>query len=204
MRRNQLLEKRVWVIMGLLTVVACESGEEKTGTESQPELSIKDPPADDEPDVVDEEEEEEDVEPEPEDAGVTSLDASSVDSGPRTTPDAATKPDASVTSGPSAAFLRGQALADTNACKSCHQANYAGLGYFPNITPHPTAGIGAWTDKQIASAITDGVNEKGEKLCAGMTRYELNEAQVADLVAFLRGLTANAKVISPICPGHNM
>jgi mono/diheme cytochrome c family protein len=59
----------------------------------------------------------------------------------------------------------------------------------PNITSHPTAGIGAWTDAEIKRAITQGVGRDGRQLkppmaftwYAGMTAADLDA-----VVAWLR------------------
>lgn len=202
MRRNHKVEARVWVIMGLLAAAACgDDGDDATIEQPQP-----DPAVEEDADVIveDDPDASEDIDQTPPDAGTTPLDASvgnKPDATITTTPDASLgTPDASTSD--NAAALRGKAIAEANTCSTCHGANYAGLGYFPNITPHATSGIGGWTDQQIGAAITDGVNEKGESLCAGMERYELTSAQVSDLVAFLRSLAPNAKVISAVCPGH--
>lgn len=105
--------------------------------------------------------------------------------------------------GPSEAFLRGKAFADSEEgdCASCHGANYSGAGFFPNLTPDAT-GLKNWTDAQIAKAIVDGVGNDGKKLCVGMPKFKLSESNVADLVAFLRGLPAVKKEIKAVCPGH--
>lgn len=66
-----------------------------------------------------------------------------------------------------------------------------GLSVSANITPHPQAGIGAWTDQQIKNAITKGVRPDGNQLMppmafayyAGMTESDLNA-----IVAYLHSL----------------
>jgi hypothetical protein len=58
-----------------------------------------------------------------------------------------------------------------------------------NITSHPTAGIGAWTDAEIKRAVTEGISRDGRKLkppmaygyYAGLTKADLN-----DIIAYLR------------------
>jgi mono/diheme cytochrome c family protein len=60
-----------------------------------------------------------------------------------------------------------------------------------NITSHPTAGIGGWTDAEIRRAITQGIARDGRHLkppmafrsYAGLTDRDLN-----DIVAYLRTL----------------
>jgi mono/diheme cytochrome c family protein len=104
--------------------------------------------------------------------------------------------------GPSEAFLRGEALAELNQCVTCHQANYAGFTVFPNITPDVATGIGSWTDEQIVAALRDGKDADGSNLCATMQRYSFTNDQAADMVAFLRGLPAVSNSAISECPGH--
>jgi Cytochrome c len=112
------------------------------------------------------------------------------------------KADASTTKADPAAIARGKALADgaTPVCTSCHTTSYAGAGYYPNITPDKETGIGDWTDKQIGDAITKGIDDEGEALCALMTRYKFSASELADVVAFLRSLPAKSNDIKLECP----
>jgi mono/diheme cytochrome c family protein len=58
-----------------------------------------------------------------------------------------------------------------------------------NITPHPTAGIGTWTDAEIVRAITQGVARDGRPLKPPMAYgyyAALKDADLADIVAYLR------------------
>ena len=58
-----------------------------------------------------------------------------------------------------------------------------------NITPHPTSGIGAWTDAEIGRAITHGVARDGRPLKAPMAYgyyATLKDTDLADIVAYLR------------------
>jgi len=60
-----------------------------------------------------------------------------------------------------------------------------------NITPHPTAGLGRWTDEQIKTAITTGVSRDGRKLLPFMPYGLYAKAQESDLdaiVAYLRSI----------------
>jgi mono/diheme cytochrome c family protein len=60
-----------------------------------------------------------------------------------------------------------------------------------NITPHPTAGIGAWTDREIARAITEGVGPGGRTLKPPMAYIyyaRLKETDLADIIAYLRSV----------------
>ncbi|WP_380052275.1 c-type cytochrome [Falsihalocynthiibacter sp. SS001] len=63
----------------------------------------------------------------------------------------------------------------------------------PNISTHPTTGIGAWSDLDIANAVLLGTSPSGEHLYpafpyATYTRAELQD--VVDLIAHLRSLPA--------------
>jgi mono/diheme cytochrome c family protein len=58
-----------------------------------------------------------------------------------------------------------------------------------NITSDPTAGIGAWTDKEIARAITQGLGRDGRMLKPPMAYANyagLKTADLADIIAYLR------------------
>jgi len=61
----------------------------------------------------------------------------------------------------------------------------------PNITSDPTAGIGAWTDDEVAHAITKGIGRDGHQLKPPMA-YSfyagLADGDVRDIVAYLRAL----------------
>ena len=61
----------------------------------------------------------------------------------------------------------------------------------PNITPHPTAGIGGWTDAEIVRAITHGIARDGRSLKPPMAYgyyAELKSSDLADIVAYLRSM----------------
>lgn len=110
---------------------------------------------------------------------------------------------------------RGAYLVTIGHCMECHSAwsrgvsdFKTGLGHggriFPppegspegtppstaaNITPHPTAGIGAWNDAEIVRAITHGVARDGRPLKPPMAYgyyAALKDADLADIVAYLR------------------
>jgi mono/diheme cytochrome c family protein len=58
-----------------------------------------------------------------------------------------------------------------------------------NITSHPTAGLGAWSDAEINRAITHGVARDGHALKPPMAYgfyAGLNNADVKDIIAYLR------------------
>lgn len=63
----------------------------------------------------------------------------------------------------------------------------------PNITEHPTAGIGDWTDAEIIRAVTHGVARDGRPLKPPMAyNYyaNLKNSDLADIVAYLRTVPA--------------
>ena len=73
-------------------------------------------------------------------------------------------------------------------------ANIFALGYTvisANVTPHPTLGIGEWTDEEIKRAITDGIRPDGRQMLDSMAfRYYRNmtEEDLDALVYYLRSL----------------
>ncbi|TNF58805.1 MAG: c-type cytochrome [Rhodobacteraceae bacterium] len=94
-------------------------------------------------------------------------------------------------------------------CGSCHMAPDAtgaarlvlaggqrfpsdfGTFVAPNISPHPEAGIGAWSDPEIANAVLRGVSPEGAHYFPAFpyTAYQRMEMQdMADLIAYLRTL----------------
>lgn len=88
----------------------------------------------------------------------------------------------------------------TERCTTCHQDNYAGAGYWANITPDPTNGIGDWSDAEIKAAIVSGIDPDGGTLCATMPHFKFTDAQVADIIIYLRSLKPNTKKITQPCP----
>jgi mono/diheme cytochrome c family protein len=60
-----------------------------------------------------------------------------------------------------------------------------------NITPDPTAGIGAWSDDEIKTAITKGISRDGHQLKPPMAfsfYAQMKDGDVRDIVAYLRTL----------------
>lgn len=100
------------------------------------------------------------------------------------------------------AVLRGKALAEENLCVACHQDDYAGLGFYPNLTPDVATGLGDWSDVDIANAIQNGYDRNGESLCSLMGIYPFTNEEASDIVAFLRQLPAVSNQITAVCPGH--
>lgn len=69
-------------------------------------------------------------------------------------------------------------------------ANWQG-SVAPNITPHPTAGIGRWSDEEIARAITQGIGRDGRRLQPPMAfawYAGLRPDDVTARIAWLRSL----------------
>lgn len=118
---------------------------------------------------------------------------------------------------PHAAVLaNGETMFNIGGCSSCHatpgqpdrlklgggHALKTPFGTFkvPNISAHPTAGMGAWTELQFASAMLKGVGRAGEHLYpsfpyASYQRMSLDD--VRDLFAFMKSLPAEAKPSEP-------
>ena len=110
---------------------------------------------------------------------------------------------------------RGAYLVSIGHCMECHSAWSRGVSDFKNglgrggrvfpvregsqdgspgstaanITSHPTAGIGAWTDQEIGRAITQGIARGGRMLKPPMAYgyyAGLKQADLADIIAYLR------------------
>lgn len=104
---------------------------------------------------------------------------------------------------------RGEYIAQLGGCLGCHTekrkgaASYAGgralvtpfgTFYGPNITPHPEAGIGRWTEADFARAMRHGVRPDGANYFPAFPYASFNritEADLADLWAYLRSLPQN-------------
>ena len=107
---------------------------------------------------------------------------------------------AACSSGSDSSVSAGETLVASKACGSCHTGSKGLLAggdaalsgvYAPNITPHASTGIGAWTDAQIKTAIKEGKDDEGEALCGSMTRFpDLTDAELTDIVAYLRSVPA--------------
>ena len=73
----------------------------------------------------------------------------------------------------------------------------------PNISSDPDAGIGGWTDQQVATAMTAGVSPDGRHYYPAFPyrAYALADPQdVADLIAHLRTLPPS----DAVPPGHDL
>jgi len=100
---------------------------------------------------------------------------------------------------PTEGFLRGQALLNTAQCVTCHQADYGGIGLFPNISPDELTGIGSWTDEEISAAIRKGNDPDGGKLCAQMMMFPFSDEEMTDVLEFLRTIPAVSRKITADC-----
>ncbi|HEY0707740.1 MAG TPA: cytochrome C, partial [Polyangia bacterium] len=75
---------------------------------------------------------------------------------------------------------------------------FPGTLCMPNITPHPTSGIGNWTDGEIKRAIREGIGRDGQALFPIMpyTEYKaLSEEDTNAAVAYLRTIESVDKVV---------
>jgi mono/diheme cytochrome c family protein len=125
---------------------------------------------------------------------------------------------------------RGKYLVVLAGCNDCHTPGFflgkpdpdkylggsdvgfeiPGLGVFNgrNITPDKETGIGAWTDEQIATAITTGRRPDGRQLAPIMNYpafVNLTKDDVAAIIAYLRSIPAvNNKVPGPYKPGEKV
>ena len=123
---------------------------------------------------------------------------------------------------------RGKYLASFSGCDHCHTPGYflgkpdwsraftgsdvgfkvGDLGIFvgPNITSDKETGLGAWTDAEIAAALTTGVRPDGRILAPIMPWHsfaKMTKADVAALVAYLRTLPpVSNKVPGPFGPNE--
>jgi len=108
---------------------------------------------------------------------------------------------------------RGQYLFTVASCAYCHQND--GSGGFkvsgrngsivtPNISTDKEAGIGAWSDDEIARAIRSGVSRSGRPLYwQGMPWDHFSnwdEEDIRSLVAYLREMPPVAEKVPPYRP----
>ncbi|MDP1718654.1 MAG: c-type cytochrome, partial [Burkholderiales bacterium] len=106
---------------------------------------------------------------------------------------------------------RGEYLAKAGGCLACHTEEkkdaspYAGgralktpfgTFYGPNITPHPQAGIGRWTEADFVRAMRHGVRPDGAHYFPAFPYTSFTgivDSDLRDLWAFLRTLAPNAQ-----------
>lgn len=115
-------------------------------------------------------------------------------------------------------LARGEVVFHAAGCASCHadpeiedggEVVLAGgerfpsqFGTFlaPNITPHPEAGIGGWSDAEIIHAIQEGVSPQGQHYYPAFpytTYVRATPADIVSLVAYLRTLPESDKASQP-------
>jgi mono/diheme cytochrome c family protein len=110
---------------------------------------------------------------------------------------------------------RGAYLAKAAGCVGCHTAKqegavpYAGgrelktpfgTFYGPNITPHPEAGIGRWSEADFLRALREGVRPDGAHYFPAFpypSFTQITDADARDLWAFLRTLPPDASKNRP-------
>jgi mono/diheme cytochrome c family protein len=104
-------------------------------------------------------------------------------------------------------LANGELMFNAGGCESCHatpnQPDGTRLGggfalpspfgtfYAPNISPHPTDGVGSWTAEQFLRAMRGGVSPAGQHYYPAFpyTSYQrMRPADVRDLFGFLKTL----------------
>jgi len=110
---------------------------------------------------------------------------------------------------------RGLYIANASGCVGCHTAErkdatpYAGgralktpfgTFYGPNITPHPTAGIGRWSEADLVRAVRLGERPDGAHYFPAFpyaSFAQISDGDLRDLWAYLRSLPPNATANQP-------
>jgi mono/diheme cytochrome c family protein len=110
---------------------------------------------------------------------------------------------------------RGQYIAQLGGCVSCHTEDKPGATpfaggralktpfgtfYGPNITPHPQAGIGGWTEANFAQALRQGEGPDGAHYFPAFpyTSFtKISDTDLRDLWAYLRSLPPSARASQP-------
>ena len=110
---------------------------------------------------------------------------------------------------------RGEYVSKAAGCVGCHTANapgaapYAGgralrtpFGTFlgPNITPHPTAGIGRWSEADFVRAMRHGERPDGANYFPAfpyVSFTRMSDADLRDLWAYLRSVPPSAAPSRP-------
>jgi mono/diheme cytochrome c family protein len=118
-------------------------------------------------------------------------------------------------SAPAADAKRGEYLAAAGGCVGCHTAQgkdavpFAGgrelktpfgTFYGPNITPHPQAGIGRWTEADFVRALREGLRPDGAHYYPAFpypSYTKITDADLRDLWAYLRTLPPSARANQP-------
>jgi mono/diheme cytochrome c family protein len=110
---------------------------------------------------------------------------------------------------------RGEYLAKAGGCVGCHTeerkdaVRFAGgralktpfgTFYGPNITPHPEAGLGSWTEADFMRAMRHGVRPDGANYFPAFpypSYTKISDADLRDLWAYLRTLPLSAQASKP-------
>lgn len=110
---------------------------------------------------------------------------------------------------------RGEYLSKAGGCVGCHTearegaAPYAGgraletpfgVFYGPNLTPHPEAGIGRWSEADFMRAMREGRRPDGAHYYPAFpypSFTKINDADLRDLWAYLRSLKPDARPSRP-------
>ena len=111
---------------------------------------------------------------------------------------------------------RGQSVFTAAGCASCHHAPGSeeklilaggqpfasdfGTFYAPNISPDPTAGIGAWSMEELANAVVHGVSPAGKHYYPAfpyVAYSKIAPQDLADLHAYMMTLPADATPSKP-------
>ena len=91
-------------------------------------------------------------------------------------------------------------LMKDDKCTKCHDVNYQGAGFYPNITPDVATGIGSWGMEDIKTAIRDGKDKGDKTLCLTMKRYPFTDDELTDIAIFLQHLPPKSHKITAKCP----
>lgn len=110
---------------------------------------------------------------------------------------------------------RGEYLANAGGCVGCHteekkdavrfaggRALHTPFGTFygPNITPHPEAGIGRWSEADFVRAMRQGVRPDGANYFPAFpypSYTKVSDADLRDLWAYLRSLAPSPQASRP-------
>src|SRR5688572_33499173 len=110
---------------------------------------------------------------------------------------------------------RGEYLARAGGCLGCHTEEKKdavpfaggralktpfGTFYGPNITPHPQAGVGRWTEADFIRALREGRRPDGAHYFPSFPYPSftlISDADLRDLWAYLRTLPPSSRVSEP-------
>ena len=110
---------------------------------------------------------------------------------------------------------RGEYLVEAGGCVGCHTENKKdavpfaggrelktpfGTFYGPNITPHPQAGIGRWTEGDFVRAMREGNGPDGAHYFPAFpypSFTKITDADLRDLFAYLRTLPPSQRPTQP-------